>query len=52
MKVFDKAIEVKKKDDGSFTISVRISDNSIIVLCASRPDVERLYINLVEELKQ
>ena len=50
-KVFDKPIEVRQKPDGSFTVSVRINDQSIVVVTVERPEIERLSLKLIEELK-
>ncbi len=51
-KVFDKLIDVKKKDDGSFTVSVATSDKSLVIVVGSRKDLEQHFIELEKLLKE
>jgi len=46
MKVYDKPIVVKKKEDGSYIISVAVSDSCVAVKTLNRKDIELLWIEL------
>jgi hypothetical protein len=46
MKVFDKVFDVKLKEDGSITISILISDNTLIIKSISRQQAEKLFSDL------
>lgn len=52
MKVFDLPIVVKKKDDGSFTVAVRLADDTVVVKSLERPAVEQLATALEKLLKE
>lgn len=46
MKVFSKAIVVKKKEDGTFTVSVALTDKTVVVQSLSRKDALTLKVEL------
>ncbi len=45
-KVYDKIIEVRAKDDNTYTISLQLSDSSIVIRTAVRADLEKLQLAL------
>jgi len=52
MKVYDKPIDVRKQEDGTFTVSVAISDSVIVVKTVSLASMQQLYITLENVLKE
>jgi DNA polymerase III epsilon subunit-like protein len=51
MKVYDKPVVVKKMPDGTYTISVALSDRQVVVTVLAQRDVEFLYLELEKLLK-
>jgi len=52
MKVYDEEIQVKTKKDGTFTISVRLSDEILVVKTVSKSAMQQLKHKLQELLKE
>lgn len=51
MKVYDEDIQVKPKLDGTFTIAVRLSDETLVVKTVSKNAAQQLLQSLQELLK-
>jgi len=51
MKVFDEEIQVKPKEDGTFTIAVRLNDETLVVKTISKQAAQQLQSRLQELLK-
>lgn len=49
-RVFEEAVRLKREQDGSFTLSIRLNDHSLIVRSITKADAERLYLSLMREL--
>lgn len=52
MKVFEKMFQVSPQEDGSATISIVLDDSTIITKVVSRSQLQVLYIELEEFLKE
>jgi hypothetical protein len=52
MKVFDKAVVVQERQDGSFTLSTSITDNNVFIKSISRKDAEILRRDLERVLSR
>jgi UDP-N-acetylglucosamine enolpyruvyl transferase len=44
--VYTKTIDIKKKENGSYTISVAISDNSLIIKTVNKQDLQNLLFQI------
>lgn len=51
MKVFDDPVQIRKKEDGSYTISVALSDSMVVVKVLSRNELEKLGIDIEKILR-
>jgi len=51
MKVYERLIDIKKKDDGKYTISVAIGDSTLIVRTITKAQLHQLKSELTELLK-
>lgn len=51
MKVYDELIDVRDMHDGSYTISVCLSDDVIVVRVVTRAQLEQLKHRLMDLLK-
>jgi hypothetical protein len=51
MKVYDEIIDVREKRDGSYTVSVRLNDEVIVVRTVTRAQLEQLKHKLMDLLK-
>ena len=51
MKVYDEEIQVKPKEDGTFTISIRLNDETLVVKTISKQAAVNLLHRLQELLK-
>ena len=45
-KVYDKIIEIRDKGNDTYTISLQLSDSSIVIRTAVRSDLEKLQLTL------
>ena len=50
MKVFDKPIQIKRKEDGTFLISIEINDGTVIVKSISEKTARLLFATLEQQL--
>ncbi len=51
MKVFEKKIVVKKKEDDTFMLSIAVSDSLVISKPLSKKDMEQLRVDIEMILK-
>ena len=51
MKFYDESIQVRKKDDKTFYLSIRLNEEVIIVKTINKKDLEQLKHTLQELLK-
>ena len=49
MKVYDKTFDVCRKEDGSYTFSMKLSDDHIIIKTVPQNDLHRLK-NLLDDI--
>ncbi|MBD3268465.1 hypothetical protein GF373_17495 [bacterium] len=52
MKVFDKIVVLSKNENGEFTISLAISDQSIVIRSISERDLRLLRVDLDKILEE
>jgi hypothetical protein len=51
-RVYEKQVDLRRQDDGSYTLSVRVNDNTVIVKSLEKREAEALYQALGRELKK
>lgn len=49
--IFEKKIKVNKQSDGTFTVSIMLSNDAVVVRTLTKNELQQLYVEIEQLLK-